>query len=158
MLQYNPSHCTPIAIQYVVLQYNSSHCTPIAIQSIGLQYNSSHCTLLQYTLLGCNTILATAHPLQYNLLGYNTILATALSCNTMAQPPTSLLQYNFSPLHHHIAIQFSSHMHSLAIQTKQTTPFSCNIIPIQFFFLALSLAIQLQGCNINFFFHNTIGQ
>ena len=39
----------------------------------------------------------------------------------MAQQPTSLLQYNFSPLHHHIAIQFSSHMHSLAIQFS-----SCN--------------------------------
>ena len=83
VLQYNflsspSSHNT---IQ--VLQYNPSYCTPVAIQSVVLQYNSSHCTLLQYTLLCCNTILATAHPLQYNLLCCNTILATALSCNTL---------------------------------------------------------------------------
>ena len=98
----------------------------------------------------------------------------------MAQQPTSLLQYNFSPLHHHIAIQFSSHMYSLAIQfsscnTNQvnytlllqynsntiffSSPLSCNTIArlqYNFFFFTRqfgSSPIPFCIFFFNFFFH-----
>ena len=103
--------------------------------------------------------------LQYNsFIPLHTLAIQSVYCNTMAQQPTSLLQYNFNPLHHHIAIQFSSHMHSLAIQFSSCNTNQANYTLIlqynsntNFFFLAFSLAIQLQGCNTIFFFTIQLG-
>ena len=110
----------------------------------------------QYTPFYYNTILSSSMPPGHNTIGvlqYN-LLTALLSCNTLRcllqytswSQYTCVLQYNpcqascycninFSPLHHHIAIQFSSQLHQ-----------SCNTIPIlQYTFTSHSspsLAIQ----------------
>ena len=64
MLQYNPSHCTPIAIQFVVLQYNSQPLSlPFAIQNL-----TNYTPKLQYTSPYCNTIVAYKTRSQYNFI------------------------------------------------------------------------------------------
>ena len=136
VLQYNPHqpsnlpHCN--TLRCIAIQFNHSSSLLFTIHKGVLQYNFFflHTSILQYN---------PAHQASY----CNTILTLqAFSCNTKPSQLHSqgcntifLLQYN----------------------PKPTTPFSCNTIAIQIFFLALSLAIQLQGCNTIFFFTIQLG-
>ena len=65
---------------------------------------------------------------------------------TISAHCTTILQYNF--LATCILLQYNS---PLAIQTKPTTPFSCNTIPIQFFSSPLSYN-TIARLQYNFFF------
>ena len=139
--------------------------------------STTHSSCNTIRVLQYNFFSATAH-------SCNTILPY---CNTLTQPtckphcntipciaiqfssPTSLvaiqilvLQYNYLANKPPLAIQFSKsttlprlQYNALACNTMpQTTPFSCNT---NFFFLALSLAIQLQGCNTKQNFTRQLG-
>ena len=156
-----------------MLQYNPSHCTPIAIQSVGLQYNSSHCTLLQYTLLCCNTILATTH-------SCNTILPY---CNTLTQPtckphcntipyiaiqfssPTSLvaiqilvLQYNYLANKPPLAIQLQYKFCFVFFFQPSLLQYNCKVA-IQFFFFTRQLGNSpIPFCIFFFSFLLAIGR
>ena len=104
-----------------------------------LQYNGSTTNLpiaIQFPF-SCNTIFC--HCTSYTAIQSPITIQFSFSCNTMPSNYTPRLQYNF------FLLQYNP---------KPTTPFSCNTIAIQFF--QPSIAIQLQGCNTNFFFHNTI--
>ena len=121
-----------------------------------LQYNGSPTNLpiVKQFPFSCNTIFC--HCTSYIAIQSPITIQFSFFCNTMPSNYTPRLQYNF------FLLQYNP---------KPTTPFSCNTIAIQFFFQpsllqyncitifpALSLAIQLQGCNTIFFFTIQFGQ
>ena len=152
-----------VTINSILLQYNTLFLNASWSQYKGvLQYN------LPIVLLSCNTIRCL---LQYTswsqytcVLKYNPCQASCY-CNT-----------NFSPLHHHIAIQFSSQLHqsynTIPILQYTFTSHSSPSLTIQliayktrsqynFYHSNPSLAIQNQAnytpkVAIQFFYYNTI--
>ena len=179
VLQYNtpsfPIHLISLAIHLhfpcnTIPSTTHSSCNTIRV----LQYN-----FFSATAHSCNTILPYCNTLTQPTCKphCNSIPCIAIQFSS----PTSLvaiqilvLQYNYLTNKPPLAIQFSQpttlprlQYNALACNTMPpTTPFSCNTIAIQiFFFPALSLAIQLQGCNTiarlqykKKKFHKTIGQ
>ena len=160
-----------------VLQYNTpSFAIHLISLAIHLHFpcntisSTTHSSCNTIRILQYNFFSATAHFCNTILPYCNTLTQPTCKphCNTIPCiaiqffSPTSLvaiqilvLQYNYLAHKPPLAIQFSKpttlprlQYNALACnKMPPTTPFSCNTIVIQFFFPALSLTIQLQGCN-----------
>ena len=134
-------YCSQFTVHRLLLLLLFIYCWSQYNNCIAIQFSIPSPFLATIHQVYCNTKRKKKKPFKPTILQYNssiplhTLAIQSVYCNTMAQQPTSLLQYNFSPLHHHIAIQFQ----------------------YNFFSPAFSLAIQLQGCNTIFFFTRQLG-